>query len=340
MAVTVALGVGVVLARAERGRREERDRDKEHARVKLRKRERRFEPLRGESTGAALRRMALGQLDLAIEALERGAEGASAEERVHEARKALKRLRALVKLARRQLGEDAYERENALLRDTGRRLARARDAAVMLATLEELIDRHERKLAKRGGVQELRSRLRAERAGAAERALAQSALPSGALGELRSLRARVEAWQLPQSSGIKSIEPALEGLYRSGRKRMRRAAKAGPRRRTRRLHEWRKRVKDLRYAQEMLGARRLAKQADELGELLGAEHDLAVLAERVQREAGTEGALGKRTRKLLLKLIAKRRRKLRKRALRDGAQLYGRKRRRFVRRVRKASPLR
>jgi CHAD domain-containing protein len=109
------------------------------------------------------------------------------------------------------------------------------------------------------------------------------------------------------------------------------------------LHEWRKRVKDLRYVAEMLGAHKVAKRADELGELLGEEHDLAVLAQRVRREAKAgraSGAPGRRARKRLLKLIASRRRKLRKRALRDGERLYGRKPARFVRRVRKRAALR
>jgi CHAD domain-containing protein len=334
VAMTVALGVGVALARTERERRA------------LRKRERlkrRFAPLRQEQPGSGHRRMALGQLDVAIEALEGGTK-ASPEQRVHEARKALKRLRALVRLLRDELGEQSYERESALLRDAGRGLARARDAEVLLSTLEDLIARHPGRLAGRRGVLRLRARLQQERDGAAALALADSATHAGALAELRALRARVSEWQLAELGGIEAVEPALERLYGKGRGRMRRAAKAkGESRRTRTLHEWRKRVKDLRYAAEMLGVQKLAKRADELGELLGEEHDLAVLAQRVRREAKAgraSGAPGRRSRKLLLKLIAGRRRKLRKRALRDGERLYARKPASFVRRVRRRAPLR
>ncbi|HEY2572388.1 MAG TPA: CHAD domain-containing protein, partial [Solirubrobacteraceae bacterium] len=308
----------------------------------LRERERerrRFAPLKREPPGAGHRRMALGQLDVAIEALEGGAAKASPEQRVHEARKALKRLRALMRLLRDELGEQTDERESALLRDAGRRLARARDAEVLLSTLEDLIARHPGKLASRGGVLRLRARLRQERDGAAELTLADSATHTGTLSELRALRTRVSDWQPAEPDRLEAIEPALERLYGKGRKRMRRAAKAkGGSRRMRTLHEWRKRVKDLRYASEMLGARKVAKRADDLGELLGEEHDLAVLAQRVRREAKApraSGAPGRRTRKLLLKLIARRRRKLRRRALRDGERLYARKPSRFVQRLRK-----
>jgi hypothetical protein len=78
----------------------------------------------------------------------------------------------------------------------------------------------------------------------------------------------------------------------------------------------------------------MARRADELGEVLGEDHDLAVLGElarRCGRGAGAAPRLGRRPRKALLKAIAKRRRKLRRRALKDGKRLYGDPTRRFVR---------
>ncbi len=95
------------------------------------------------------------------------------------------------------------------------------------------------------------------------------------------------------------------------------------------MHQWRKRVKDLRYAAEMLERRHsshslrpLARRADELGEVLGEDHDLAVFSEHLRAGARTNGSpawrTGRKTRKLLLAAIAKRRRKLRKQALRQG----------------------
>jgi hypothetical protein len=126
------------------------------------------------------------------------------------------------------------------------------------------------------------------------------------------------------------------------------------------MHEWRKRVKDLRYVAEMLdrrdpsGARaqhggrrrgaagrrklreaarlrRLARRADELGEVLGEDHDLAVFAERVRDDRGLQ--LGRSARRKLLRSIRRRRRRLRRRALADGARLYRRRPKAFVARV-------
>jgi CHAD domain-containing protein len=54
------------------------------------------------------------------------------EEPVHEARKALKRLRALVRLLRPGIGRKVYRRHNELWRDAARRLSGGRDAHVLL----------------------------------------------------------------------------------------------------------------------------------------------------------------------------------------------------------------
>jgi CHAD domain-containing protein len=345
LAATVALGVGVAFARVERERRSSR---------KQRERERRFALAASETLGDGLRRIALGQLDVAIEALDTiertGAAPGGAEHAVHETRKALKRLRALVHLLRDELGEKAFARESALLRDCARRLARARDAEVMVKTLEALLGDGPRKFSRRAGVKRLRARLAAERDAAAEAMLADHLMRSRVLGELRMFRSRVFEWRLADSGGIELVEPGLERLYSQGRRRLRRAAR-GSGERTRALHRWRKRVKDLRYVAEMLAPagggsawlRRVGRRADELGELLGEEHDLAVLAELIRAQGKRKGkgkARGKRvgraTRRRLLKLIARRRKRLRKRALRDGERLYGRPAKKFVRRVRKA----
>ncbi len=163
------------------------------------------------------------------------------------------------------------------------------------------------------------------------------------------------------------MQPGLRRVYRKGRARWVRAAARKPSPTA--LHRWRKEVKDLRYVLEVLDvhrspstpaslgalsrgrpragapasqarpagqrARRLAKlarRADALGELLGQEHDLALLAERVRAHAPLKRR--KRARRALLRTIARRRARLREQALRNGARLYARKPKRFTRWVR------
>ena len=81
-----------------------------------------------------VRRVARGRIDHAIDEL-RGTSDSTRAEAVHEARKDMKKLRALLRLVRDELGEDVYRRENDCFRDTARTLSGLRDAEVMLATL-------------------------------------------------------------------------------------------------------------------------------------------------------------------------------------------------------------
>ena len=335
IAATVAVGVGVAIARAGRDRRTERERQPD-LRLGL---------LPDETVPAGLKRMALWQVDGAIAQLQGNGTTASPKA-VHETRKALKRLRALVRVLEGELGRKEAARENAALAATARLLAGARDAEVLLDTLDALIARHPGKLARRESVARLRRRLAAERDSAQRRALGDPATRARAIGELRAFRERVMAWDLSGRDGIVIVEPGLIRLYSQGRRRWRRV-EAGKGERVREMHEWRKRVKDLRYIAEMLTRRgkptgkgdarlrRIATRADALGELLGDEHDLAVLAQWIAVNGKRRRTrIARKTRKSLLKLIERRRRELRRHALRDGERLYRDSPKRFLRRIR------
>jgi hypothetical protein len=372
MLASVAVGVGVALARAERDRRWAGARP-------ARDRELALWP--GERPARGLRRMALGQLDFAIEQLEGDPDGVLAENAVHETRKSLKRMRALIRLLGGELGDGVAARENAVLRDAGRRLAGPRDAEVLVDALDGLVLDHPGKLADRAGVGLLRARLVAEREGALQQTLADAATRAQVLGDLRAARERVSKWRLPDREGIQAVEAGLSRIYRQGRRRRRRAARSKGDRAVA-MHMWRKRVKDLRYAAEMLdrleptgrhnarqkpagggsrkrrgvrtetsAIRRTARRADELGELLGEEHDLVLLATRLDGQAEPSGAggasesggrgsepdqLDDEERTVLLKLIARRRRRMRSQALSQGERLYRRRPKAFVARIRAA----
>ena len=88
-----------------------------------------------------MRRVARGRIDHALDEL-RGKSDSTREEAVHEARKDMKKLRALLRLVRGELGDRVYAAENACFRDTARELSGVRDADVMLATLGDLEERY------------------------------------------------------------------------------------------------------------------------------------------------------------------------------------------------------
>jgi CHAD domain-containing protein len=358
VAAGVAVGVGIALARSQRERRRQGQLAQE----------RQLGLAPGEQLGPGLRRMALSQIDLALELLGAGDCGAHRhgqppdEQAVHDTRKAIKRLRALLRLLEHELGPRSFQREDAALRHIARQLSTARDATVMLSTLDALIARHPRTLARRRSVLALRQRVSQHSRRMQQLTLAHPATREEVLGELRALRYRVSAWALPSGHSMQLVHADLTRLYRQGRARHARLAR-GRGKRTRAMHRWRKRVKDLRYAAEMLQRRqppaspgtprssnppaaskrlrKLARRADQLGELLGQEHDLAVLEQHLRAAAAGNHRhqlwrTSPRARKQLLEHIAKRRRKLRKRALRQGRKLYAHKPKRFVKRVRAA----
>jgi CHAD domain-containing protein len=354
-ATLVAVGVGVALAIAKT---QLQRRSSPAARSEPKRRRPALLP--GEPYAEGLRRVILEQLDLAVTLLESYSGGTGEEHTVHETRKALKRLRALLVLLRAELGSKRYARENTALRDCGRRLAGARDAEVMLGTLDSLVRRDPSRFKRSTAVRTLRAQLLAERDTAAAHAIQDPRVRGEVIVELRAVRARAARWEL-RERGFQLFAPGLEDIYTRGRRRMRvarhRAAAERPGKGSRRgkhsrragvsveaLHVWRKHVKELRYATETLDrggksykpVRRVARRADRLGEMLGEEHDLALLEARVRERSRQFFAGERKTRKRLLALIASRRRKLRKRALREGERLYQRPPRRFVRRLKRA----
>jgi hypothetical protein len=134
---------------------------------------------------------------------------------------------------------------------------------------------------------------------------------------------------------FEAIAPGIRRVYRRGRRGMRRAYDEGT---TEAFHEWRKRVKYLRYQMEalvpiwpkMIGAH--ASSLDGLGELLGDEHDLSVLFDIVRdNDAATAD---ERERTLLLALIYRRRLEFHWMARPLGKSLYAEKPDQFVARLR------
>jgi CHAD domain-containing protein len=285
--------------------------------------ERRYRLCASGELGAELRRVARGRIDAAVEELEAGLPS-DPDRGVHEARKSLKRTRSLVRAARAELGAQQRAHENAELRELGRRLSGTRDARAVLDALEQLEQRYGDDLDPRE-LESVRGRLQAEYE-AALSCIADSDGPVvSVLDDLRFASARVDTWPLDGTQGDALVVGARR-IYRRGRRAYRKARDDPS---VENLHEWRKRAKDLRYAAELLRAaapKRLKTtraQARELSDLLGDDHDLAVLAERVADAP------------VLAMVIERRRAELETRAFEIGAQLYRRRPRRFAKAIRR-----
>jgi CHAD domain-containing protein len=238
-----------------------------------------------EDVPAGLRRCAREQLDRAIEQLTERVSGDPVEA-VHDARKALKQERSLLRLARGTMGAAERRRQNARLRQAAQRLAGARDAEVMIQALDELSERSVGQVP-RTAFDAIRHQLQAER-DPARRRLLESGLTGVVADELRAVRMSIGDWPLHRD-GWKALEPGLDRGYRRARRAFKRARREPT---VEAFHEWRKRSKDVWYHLRLLKPMSpgivggYAGEAHALADLLGDDHDLALLRKTLLRGVG------------------------------------------------------
>jgi CHAD domain-containing protein len=277
---------------------------------------RKYRLRRDEPVPEEIVRVARGRIDNALDEL-RGETDSSPEDAVHTARKDMKKLRALLRLVRGEIGDKVYRRETTAFRDAGRELAGLRDADVMIATLDSL-----ELPEKEAGP--LRQALEAHRIRTAAGGREQAAAGAGEM--LTAARERVAEWPL-ETDAFAAFEEGLGRIYRQGRRDMRAARKQPT---AENMHEWRKRTKDLWYHLALFEEawppvmEALADEAHELSDRLGHVHDLDVLLDWAQNHADA-GAIEA--------AVEERRLRLQAEAFDYGTRLYADKRGAFVGRI-------
>lgn len=283
-----------------------------------------------EPLGAGLKRVALDQFVLAAKGFFAG-EGEFGTA-VHEARKAIKRVRALLRLVRSELPQKIFDFENQSLRRIARNLAPIREATALTDAAILIRDLYGDLLAS-GTFDEMVHGLNDRRERIEIRALDDPKLVERVVRDLERAHNRFAAWPTDPDSreayglGIRdsyaAIRPGLHATYGRGRKSMVRAYDGGG---AADFHSWRMRVKDLRHQMEFLvplwpeTVTALASTLHRLGELLGEEHDLAE-AMKLLAEA-QEIAPNPRERSLFSALANQRRRELQVAAEVLGRRVY------------------
>jgi len=201
---------------------------------------------------------------------------------VHEYRKTVRRMRAIVRLLRHLIGPRAYRSLDTGLRSAVAPTSGLRDARILLCALE--------RVAPRGGGEGLRERLAAEwgeRVARLEahdeeaRVLAASRAPLARIaGELQSV--------LPPTLSAADLRDAVAKSYRKLRRTFREAVESGE---DVRIHAARKRAKELRYQLEWLAlvsgkrVRRRWKRLSAIAQDLGEVTDLFILERAVLAHA-------------------------------------------------------
>ena len=229
-----------------------------------------------EPPGPGLRRIAAEQLHAASVRLE--ACQPDPQEAVHDVRKRLKKVRAVLRLARSEMGEALYARENARYRDLGRLLAPVRDSHTRLEAARGLLEGHGA-LGDQAAFHAVETLLRADRSELVAQ-FAGSDVRRKALSMLRQAEGRPLGWPL-DGPAFESLRPGLLRIYRQGRERMEAAcAEPSPDR----FHDWRKRGKYLGYQLRILEPawpavlKTTTEALHDMTALLGEAHDLSELA--------------------------------------------------------------
>ncbi|MGH8763615.1 MAG: CHAD domain-containing protein [Nitrosospira sp.] len=251
------------------------------------------------------------------------------DEAIHDARKALKKARAALRLLQDGMSKPTFRRENSELRDAGRFLSPFRDAKSLIDAFDSLYDRYENKL-QDVELAPLRQILHANLTKARRHF---SGTPAELENCIRLLKDCIALTKKRDFSSIRSetIGTGLRRIYRQGSKARAEAERA---RTPEALHEWRKQVKyllnaagDLHLSQEGDVAKTL-KWADHLADCLGNDHDLTMLSQEIAR--GAYAPVDADVIKMLHALIDRRRTKLQKRAFGLGKRLYDKKPKEYV----------
>ena len=277
----------------------------------------RFDP--SKDPGAELRRIAREQ----VRGIRKDLQGDDPRKAAHEARKRLKKLRALLRSVRQGLGK-TYSKENKRFRDIGRLLAPMRDPTSLLeglATLEQQSNQSFEAVA--GGLRRRRERI--------EQEASKSEPFDRALRALEKASKSIRGWKL-QGDAM-----PLDGItlsYERGLRAMRRA-REHPVPET--FHEWRKRVKYHRHHCRLLSQAWEAPlearhdEAGRLADLLGEHHDLAELHLVLLPDPDAYG--GRDAVQAVLERAGERCAALELDALELGAKMYAEKPKRFIRRL-------
>lgn len=285
---------------------------------------------RREEIGQGLQRLVRERLDAAGVAL--GEVTATELTGIHTARKRFKEIRATLRLGRTILGKQ-FKAENLGYRDLARRLSRNRDAQALVEVWDDCFHDIEPQVRSDPLVGELAAKLCRRRDAIAAGDAGAVAGAAVVLEKMQDAYARVDAWPCP-SGGFVLIESGLRNSYGQGRARMRVASHTDT---DAAMHEWRKRAKDLWYQSQLLEQvwpqemRARAKALKKLSDLLGTDHDVAVLRETLAAEPDLLPEPEPRA--ALSQALGSWQALIRRRARKQGALLYAEKPKAYSRRI-------
>jgi CHAD domain-containing protein len=274
---------------------------------------------RNESVPSGLKRLAEERVEAALGLLRHHRR----PEAVHGVRKDIKKIRAVLRLARERIPKKSYRRQTKLLRKAADRLAGTRDAYVKGTALRRLRSRFQDQLDGRA-LRPLREQLDTDLAHAEDR-FVRKKHATQVRRLLKRIPKELDGLELDEK-GWDAISAGVKMAFAAGRQAYF-TAQQDPSEEP--LHDWRKRVKDLWYQirvlrpihREVLDG--LAADLKALSEYLGDDHDLYLLRESADGERQIQPELLEPG--VLNAMIEQRRRELQAAAFHAGEQIYAEK---------------
>lgn len=235
-----------------------------------------------ENFSDGLKRLMIDECQAAIESIEAADDEESMHEAVHEARKAFKKIRASLRLVRYEI--DYYSEQNKWFRDQGRKISDIRDATADIEALAELKKQYDSELYK-DTFSDFKKSLLNYRKEMANGLFSKENLLHQIREELSEKVEKIEFWDLDIRT-FDDIRPSIERTYGRGLNGLQESIESGN---IQDFHEWRKRVKYLRYQIDILNRlwpqvlETLEDELHDITDLTGFLHDIHNLQESAER---------------------------------------------------------
>ncbi|MFN8207589.1 MAG: CHAD domain-containing protein [Bacteroidales bacterium] len=253
---------------------------------------------------------------------------------IHEIRRILKRVRAVIWLMEPDIGSYNCQRESAVYRDIGRRISGLRSLYVNQMTLQKLSAEFPKKLVegplKRTG-QLLEEKYKTE----LKKALEEQNLIHYLKQDIDQALAGTEEMQVLHDD-LSIPEHALRMAFKTGRKRWRKVARKAN---SINIHELRKEVKNLQFQLQLLelydpkGIHRRIEPLHRLAQLAGLEHDHYELAVFIRKYLPQEELKKELLFRMNRKMVA-----IRKQILPLARKVYGMKSKKFIAGIKLSTP--